>query len=768
MSRKRKSKKERAHKKLIPILKPFLQFLTPSHLHAAFLIDGDTLCERISLVVGSIPFNFFLKIKFYMHKFEAARQSFLARHRLSGEIGVPSTFGDATEHSLRNDQLTTDSDCENDDGNNGSLVVDEEDDNDIHVVDVDLDDEIESFASDSLLPPLNVLPEAVKEDFLPRTLLGDNAQLPPFQPPLSRSFDCGAGAVRNNTRTKDDAPIRSSLPSFPLGAPPGNSTERNNSSEHYLINHAMRIMTSFATRLHFPENLTSLIIDELFPEKAQMTFLSQPELLHLYNEFFASLLILNPPSNIPSPHIAPATPRNPANPTNPKNLPVTNEHFAWPVFDMAALEFSASEGSGSPPSNSQSLITYHNNELKNNDSSLVLDNVVILVNLPQVSPADPHECESDPLISLVCTQMFMMIGTVKSAYFPLKKVEDGESLEVESTIIYKGVAFVEFEDSAATQRAETAFASALPFYVDLDNNSDSLQCRRFKTYSNSNENSFENDRSFNENHAEDAELDTSEEIAPFDVDAALKEALAPLEEHKKLTEERDEREREAAASYAVGAAAIAAMRGGLRRVGGENLAEEDESRNKRRQQQWASLINDVEIKLEEAIVSKCVNKIAKYDAKLVSLYGEVVETGSKGVFGNEGTLMMVQRLLYKDEGKSVVDDVASDSYNGSDSESDNESKPDLTVDERSLWRRCLQGERLRSAALMRKMLVSEKGHEKTKAENARLRHLLDDRSVRLNEARQSINQLEQIRDSLRRQQDATSGRLSAQREAIAR
>ena len=86
------------------------------------------------------------------------------------------------------------------------------------------------------------------------------------------------------------------------------------------------------------------------------------------------------------------------------------------------------------------------------------------------------------------------------------------------------------------------------------------------------------------------------------------------------------------------------------------------------------------------------------------------------------------------------------------------------VSERNLWRRCLQVERVRSAALMRKVLTGDRKSSKLRNETDRLRERGERSEERCRRAEGTVRQLEEIRDSLRRQQDATSSRLSAQRE----
>jgi hypothetical protein len=253
-----------------------------------------------------------------------------------------------------------------------------------------------------------------------------------------------------------------------------------------------------------------------------------------------------------------------------------------------------------------------------------------------------------------------------------------------------------------------------------------------------------------------ADGESTEEV--YDVDAAIALALAPLEkyQHSKEMDKRLSAERDRSASqYAVGAAAIAAMRTGFKR------------RHNPSSNMVAAEIATFECALEEAVVKRKGHRVASAEFDITETYGEIVseemEGDEGGVFGRGGTLQMVLGMLNKgddeDDEKSTED--GSDDVEGEEEEEEEEADSSMTAEllmkrevERNLWRRCLQAERLRSAALLRRLTTLQRGKEQ--------------QGRQLAIAHENIVQLSHVRDSLTNQHNAQSERLALQREAIAR
>ena len=169
---------------------------------------------------------------------------------------------------------------------------------------------------------------------------------------------------------------------------------------------------------------------------------------------------------------------------------------------------------------------------------------------------------------------------------------------------------------------------------------------------------------------------------------------------ERLVAERDR----SASQYAVGAAAIAAMRTGFKRRnrgGGGTVAAE---------------VAGFECALEDAVVKGWGRRVARAEERICGVYGDIVgEEGEDeeggGVFGRGGTLQMVLGMLSKEEDGGQLEE---------EGESSQEEEEDMPAEmlmkrevERNLWRRCLQGERLRSAALLRRMTTLQVSHTHT-------------------------------------------------------
>ena len=137
---------------------------------------------------------------------------------------------------------------------------------------------------------------------------------------------------------------------------------------------------------------------------------------------------------------------------------------------------------------------------------------------------------------------------------------------------------------------------------------------------------------------------------------------------------------------------------------------------------------------------------------------------------------MVLRLLNKtgeegeeEEGDQDVEseEEGEDEDEGGEITGDDEAalEDDEFQDERNLWRRCLQGERLRAAALLRRMKSAQKSYSRLSGKAGRVTKELEemkrsflaanDRNVAIN---QRFAQLEQVRDSLNRQNEAQGER----------
>jgi len=292
------------------------------------------------------------------------------------------------------------------------------------------------------------------------------------------------------------------------------------------------------------------VIEELFSSSSPSTFTAPSftttaeECTLTYSNFFELLLSLNPTPSPPPP----------AAPSARRQFLHTAEldaHFAWPVFDMAALEHSAEgkfkvweEERATAEVKTEIDTEFEQQQQQQQQQKQItatatdkvdLDSVLIVINLPSTAAAT----------TLITSQMFKMIGTVRRVYFPLSSPT---------------VAFVEFSDWREARLAEGGFLACAKgkggFYWGVDGAETKgelrgdLTGRRFKHYasSSSNELSMEVEVEV-EVDGNDTDTDTDTDInndinndnhneeeffEPFDVDKALKEALAPLDQYEEI------------------------------------------------------------------------------------------------------------------------------------------------------------------------------------------------------------------------------------------
>jgi len=164
----------------------------------------------------------------------------------------------------------------------------------------------------------------------------------------------------------------------------------------------------------------------------------------------------------------------------------------------------------------------------------------------------------------------------------------------------------------------------------------------------------------------------------IDFDRAISEALKPLEKYSDPTTSMARRSNYRS-QRAVASAAVSAMRGGI-------MVDKGEAGGGK----WAREVGEIEQMVEDEIGNMDPGRVRDLEKELTALYGEAVRDGGEGngVFGVEGTLGMVMKLMSKNEDDS--DEHGSDGA-------------DTWEDERELWRRALQCERLRSSGLLRKV-----------------------------------------------------------------
>jgi len=144
------------------------------------------------------------------------------------------------------------------------------------------------------------------------------------------------------------------------------------------------------------------------------------------------------------------------------------------------------------------------------------------------------------------------------------------------------------------------------------------------------------------------------------------------------------------------------------------------------------------LRFAQAIVRRNFKRVAAHEKKITEAYGKIVgkttALGAEGnlqagTFGPEGTLQMVLRLLDKtargDADDAKEDDDDNEDANNDDEKSSTSSSVDFESDEfhdeRNLWRRCLQGERLRAAALLRRMKSSQNSYSRLSNDTQKMR-----------------------------------------------
>ena len=154
---------------------------------------------------------------------------------------------------------------------------------------------------------------------------------------------------------------------------------------------------------------------------------------------------------------------------------------------------------------------------------------------------------------------------------------------------------------------------------------------------------------------------------------------------------------------------------------------------------------------------------------------DVAPLSGGGIFGEGGTLRMVQTLLDREDDDSDSKNACSSAADrDAASSSDDDSAPDSPLDsdrlfeERCLWRRALQGERLRGAALLRRLGSCARYASRVSRDALATRRALEIRNGQLGGVREKLEQLIKVRESMERQNEANNIRLNMQREAIAR
>ncbi|GMI15291.1 hypothetical protein TrLO_g7850 [Triparma laevis f. longispina] len=494
-------------------------------------------------------------------------------------------------------------------------------------------------------------------------------------------------------------------------------------------------LTSLSTLLSFSPSMSSTCASTLLPSLP----LTPLGTLHILTKFFTDLnstrLMLQSQGG--------TSRRSSMEHLLTQNTLILTTSFPWPVLDMASYENVARENYIPTETSIIGNLTFSKKTSKN----IIFDNVIIISNLPKLKPNDSCGTQTvlKCLIDLLGKSMLMLIGEVESLCFP---TEDGE---------LNGNCFLEFENTESAVRAERILDN-FKFYFGNDLPKPNLGCRRLTVYAlNENlnssldsvdnlESSLEVDSPYSPSNTSNFSEEDNEE---YDVDTAIADALAPLEQYKssefvKIIEERKKR---AASQYAVGAAAIAAMRGGLDGRGKEEESikgfEVDDDvmlRKAEREgggdiQSTAVLLSNFETKLEEAIVRRNFKKVASHEKNITEAYGKIVgKTTSNnqternlqaGTFGAEGTLQMVLRLLDKTARGEGNDDWVDNDSDDSDIDIEDEKSEDFEGDEfhdeRNLWRRCLQGERLRAAALLRRMKSSQNSYSRLNKDASKLR-----------------------------------------------